>query len=163
MGGFGRRAAEVTMGWRALSAFGVAWAVLMSATAAAAEGLPACRVAVVRSAGTSDAPKAAFAQVQVWVDARERNVKLVPSIDEADVLLEFHGYRPTTRSDGTLADEWLFIARRLSEPNLHRATYRFAYVTWLDRRTKEHVARAMPTVLTDVCLGYLPKVVAERE
>jgi hypothetical protein len=163
MGGFGRRAAEVIVGWRAFVAFGVAWAVLMSATAAVAEGLPTCRVVVVRSAATSDAPKAALAQVQAWVDARERNVKLVPSIDQADVLLEFYGYRPTTRSDGTLADEWLFIARRLSEPNLHRATYRFAYVTWLGRRTKEHVAQAMPTVLTDVCLGYLPKVVAEME
>lgn len=151
------------MSGRPFSAFGAAWVVLVSATAAVAEGLPPCRVAIVRSVEANDAPRAALAQVQAWVDARERNVELVPSIDQADVLLEFHAYRPTTSNDGTLADEWLFIARRLSEPNLHRATYRFAYVTWLDRRTKEHVAQAKPTILTEVCLGYLPKVAAERE
>ncbi len=84
------------------------------------------------------------------------------SIDDADVLLELSGYRPMTMKDGTPAEEWRFIARRLSEPDRQRATYRFAYVTFLDRRTKAHVAKELPSVLTDVCFGYLPRVTLEQ-
>jgi hypothetical protein len=97
------------------------------------------------------------------VDAGKRGVRLVPSIDQADVVLEFHSYRPKTMSDGMLAEEWHFVARRLSEAHRQRATYRFGYVTFLDRRTKAHVAEVLPTVLTDVCLGYLPKVASACE
>jgi hypothetical protein len=88
---------------------------------------------------------------------------MVPSIDVADVLLEFHEYKPKTLSDGMLAEQWRFVARRLSEPDPRRGTYRFGYVTFLDRRTKAHVAEALPTVLTDVCFGYLPKVASDYE
>jgi hypothetical protein len=114
-------------------------------------------VRVVKSSVTEGVAKSVLGQVETWVDARERGCRLVSSIDEADVLLELHGYKPTTTPDGTPGEEWRFIARRLSEPVRERATYRFAYVTWLDRRTKAHVARELPQVLGDVCLGYLPK------
>jgi hypothetical protein len=106
-----------------------------------------------------DGPKPAFAQVKAWLEAG-RGISVVPSIDHADVLLELHDCRPTTTSDGTPGEEWLFIARRLAEPDSNRATYRFSYVTLLDRTTKAHVARALPAVLSDVCLGYLPKAAA---
>jgi hypothetical protein len=73
----------------------------------------------------SNAPKAAFAQVRTWAEARERGVRLVQSIDEADVLLELRDSRPKTMSNGTPAEEWLSVARRLSESDARRATYRF--------------------------------------
>jgi hypothetical protein len=151
------------MGRGAFLACGVACSVFVYGSGAGAETLPTCRVRAVKSGATEDAPKAAFAQVQGWVDARQRGVRLVQTIDEADVLLELREYRPTTMPDGTPAEEWLFVARRLSESNAHRATYRFGYVTCLDRRTKAHVAQALPTVLTDVCFGYLPKVASGQE
>lgn len=78
------------------------------------------------------------------------------------MLLEFHSYGPKTTTDGTPGEEWLFVARRLSETDPQRATYRFGYVTFLDRKTKGHVARALPTVLADVCFGYLPKVLFDH-
>ena len=126
--------------------------------AAGAQGLPTCRVRVVRSAAADAAPSAVVKQVERWVDARARGSMLVASIDDADVLLELNAYRPLTTTDGTLADEWRFVARRLSEPVRAKATYRFGYVTWPSHETREHVAKELPTVLSDVCLGYLPKV-----
>ena len=121
---------------------------------------------MVKSAATEAVARSVVSQIEQWVDVRERGCRLVSSMDDADVLLELHGYRPTTTQDGTPGEEWRFIARRLSEPVRERATYRFAYVTWLDRRTKAHVATELPTVLSDVCLGYLPTVASssvERE
>lgn len=139
-------------------ATGFAAGFLMYGSSVPADPLPICRVRVVRSTATEVVPKAVAAQVAVWVDARERGCELVSSIDEADVLLEFTQYKTTTMSGGAPAEEWWFIARRLSEPDRQRATYRFGYVTLLDSRTKGHVAEELPTVLADVCFGYLPKV-----
>ena len=141
---------------------GAALVIMAAATSARAQSLPTCRVRVVKSAATEAVAKSVVSQVEQWVDAHERGCSLVSSIDEADVLLELHGYRPTTTPDGTPGEEWRFIARRLSEPVRERATHRFAYVTWLDRRTRAHVAKELPTVLSDVCLGYLPKAASSR-
>ena len=143
---------------RAILASGAVSVLLLAAASTHAQGLPSCRVRVVKSAATEAVPKSVFSQVEGWVDARERGCRLVSTIDEADVLLEFNQYKPTTTKEGTPAEEWWFIARRLSEPIRQRATYRFAYTTFLDRRTKAHVAKELPTVLGDVCFGYLPKV-----
>lgn len=144
-------------------ATGFAAGLLLCGSSLQPEELPTCRVRLVRSALTEAAPKDALAQVERWADAREHGCRVVPSIDQADVLLEFTQYKPTTMSDGTPAEEWWFIARRLSEPDRQRATYRFAYTTFLDRRTKAHVAKELPTVLTDVCFGYLPKVASSTQ
>ncbi len=152
------RVAEVAMTRRAIVTSGAALVILVAGATAHAQGLPTCRVRMVKSAATEAVAKSVFRQVETWVDARERGCRLVSSIGEADVLLEFNDYRPTTTRDGTPSEEWRFIARRLSEPVRERATYRFAYVTWLDRRTKAYVAKQLPTVLADVCFGYLPKV-----
>ena len=141
---------------------GAALVILAAAATAHAQALPTCRVRVAKSAATEAVARSVFSQVEAWVDVEKRGCRLVSSIDEADVLLEFNDYRPTTTRDGTPGEEWRFIARRLSEPVRERATYRFAYVTWFDRRTKAHVAEELPTVLTDVCLGYLPKVASSR-
>lgn len=137
-----------------------------AASGARADGLPICRVRVVASGAAEAVAKSVIGQVREWVDVRDRGCTLASSIDEADVLLELHGYGPTTTQDGTPGEEWRFIARRLSEPVRERGTYRFGYTTWLDRRTRAHVAKQLPTVLGDVCLGYLPKIASadvERE
>jgi hypothetical protein len=84
----------------------------------------------------------------------------VPPIDTADVLLEFSGYEQKSAPDGTGAEEWRCVARRLSEPDRKKGTYRFANTTLLDKRTSAHVARVLPVVLNDVCLGNLPKPTA---
>ena len=148
----------------AFVASGTAWVLLLMAVAAVhAQGLPPCRVRVVKSAAAEVVPKAVFSQVEDWVDAPERGSRLVSSIDEADVLLEFSRYKPTALRDGTPADEWWFIARRLSEPNRQRATHRFVYLTFLDRKARAHVAKKLPTLLSDVCFGYLPKVASSSQ
>lgn len=139
-----------------MRAAGAALVALGTAASAPAQGLPACRVRVVGSAATEAVARSVFRQVEGWVEARDGGCRLASTIDEADVLLELSEYRPTTASDGTPAEEWWFVARRLSEPARERATHRFGYVTWLDRRTRAHVAKDLPTVLADVCLGDLP-------
>ncbi len=127
------------------------------ATVADAEPPPPCRVRLVRSAATEVVPAAAAAQVKAWVDASEQGSRLVSTIDDADVVLEFSRYRQTTAPDGTPAEEWWFIARRLSESDRQRATYRFVYTTLLGQKARAQVAGRLRLVLSDVCLGYLPK------
>ena len=148
---------------RASVSFGAPLAFLLVVGAVQAQGLPTCRVRVVRSAATEAVAKGVASQVEGWVNVRERGCRLVSSIDDADVLLEFSLYEPTTLTDGTPGEKWMFIARRLSEPNRQRATYRFGYVTMPDPRTKVHVAEELPIVLGDVCLGYLPKVAGNED
>jgi hypothetical protein len=118
---------------------------------------------MVKSAATEGVAKSVVSQVEGWVNVRERGSRLVSSIDEADVLLEFSLYEPTTLADGTPGEKWMFIARRLSEPNRQRATYRFGYVTTPNPRVTAHVAEELPIVLGDVCLGYLPKFAANED
>jgi hypothetical protein len=131
---------------------------LLSTGAAQAQGLLTCRVRAVKSAATESLPKSVFRQVEAWVNAPERGTRLVPTIDEADVLLEFNYYGPRNLANGFVGDEWRFVARRLSEPSRQRATYRFAYLAALDRKSQAHVAKQLPVVLADVCFGYLPKL-----
>jgi hypothetical protein len=128
---------------------------------AQAQGLPTCRVRVMQAASES-VPKSAFRQVEAWVDAPERGSRLVQTIDEADVLLELTYYRPRDLADGTLVDEWRFVARRLSEASRQRATFRFAYLAALGRKSQARVAKQLPVVLADVCFGYLPKLASDR-
>jgi hypothetical protein len=52
---------------------------------------------VVKSAATEAVARSIVNQVEQWVDVGERGCRLVSSIDDAHVLLELHGYRPTTR------------------------------------------------------------------
>jgi hypothetical protein len=135
---------------------------LLSASALQAQGLPTCRVRVVKSARTEAVAKNVFRQVESWANAPERGTRLVPTINDADVLLEFTDYRPRTLADGSLGEQYWFIARRLSEASSQRAIYRFGYLTGLDRKTQAHVAKRLSLVLGDVCLGYLPKMASGR-
>jgi hypothetical protein len=135
---------------------------LIAASTAEAQRLPTCRVRLVKSAATESVSKSVFRQVEVWVNAPERGTSLMPTIDEADVLLEFIHYRPMNSADGSLLDEWRFVARRLSEPSRERGTFRFSYLAALDRNSQARVAKQLPVVLADVCFGYLPKVASDR-
>jgi hypothetical protein len=135
---------------------------LIAAGTAQAQQIPTCRVRLVKSAATESVSKSVFRQVEVWVNAPERGTRLAPTIDEADVLLEFSDYRPMSSADGGLLDEWRFVARGLSEPSRERGSFRFSYFAALDRNSHARVANRLPVVLTDVCFGYLPKVASDR-
>jgi hypothetical protein len=61
-------------------------------------------------------------------------------------------------SDGSPAEQWWFTARRLTNPPRERALYRFGYFVGIDPQGQALMARQLPIVLGDVCMGYLPKV-----
>ena len=131
---------------------------LLAASSAQGQGLPMCRVRLLQSAAAAEAtPRGVRDDVKSWVDVPERGCELVSSIDEADVLLELNQYRTKTMPDGMPAQELWLIARRLNEPHRERATHRFIYLTTLDPRSTQHVAQDLPTVLKDVCFGWLPE------
>ena len=138
--------------------------ILLGAATAQAQGLPTCRVLLVKSPATEAVSKTVIQEVKTWVEDRERGSKLASSIDEADVVLEFSRFGHTVQFDGIPAWHWQFTARRLSEPNRERANYRFAFVAGPDRGSTAHFAKKLPTILTDVCMGWLPKVAtAEKQ
>jgi hypothetical protein len=141
---------------------GVASAILLAVWPAGAQGLPTCRVRVVRSEAAEAIAQQAVRQVERWVNVPSRGCLLVPTVDEADVLLELSQYRARTLADGTPAEQWWFIARRLGEPSRRRGTLRYVVTTPLDRGSHAYVAKRLPTMLVDVCLGYLPKAAAEE-
>jgi hypothetical protein len=132
--------------------------ILLAAASVESEGLPLCRVRVLTSeAAAESAPQSVVKDVESWVDAPQRGSRLVSSIDAADVLLELSGYQTRTVEDGIPAQELWFVARRLAEPIRERATHRFIYLTTPNPTATAHLARELPTVLRDVCFGWLPK------
>ena len=132
-------------------------AVLVGAGTARAQGLPTCRVLLVKSAATETVSKNVIQEVKGWVEDGDRGSRLVSTIDEADVVLEFNRFGHTTQFDGIPAWHWGFVARRLSEPNRERASYRFGFVAGPDRESTTRLGKKLPTILTDVCMGWLPK------
>jgi hypothetical protein len=132
--------------------------LLLSANAAQAQGLPTCRVRIVKSALTESISMGLLKQVQSWANAPDRGSKLVPTINEADVLLELTAYKLRTLADGTPGEQWWFTARRLGDSSPERALYRFGYLIGIDPQGQAHIAKQLPVVLGDVCLGYLPKI-----
>jgi hypothetical protein len=136
--------------------------LLVSASVAQARGLPSCRVRVVKSALTEAISTSLFKQVESWANAPDRGSKLVPTINDADVLLEVTAYKPRTLSDGTPGEQWWFTARRLTGSSPERSVYRFGYLIGIDPQGQGLLAKQLPGVLDDVCLGYLPKVASGR-
>ncbi len=143
-----------------IAAFGMAVVCAGLAVTAEAQGLPICHVLLFRSVATETVPRMVADEIQGWIDAGASGCKLVNRIDDADVMVEFRDYRRTTTAEGVPAEEWWFAARRLSEPDPLRATHRFAFRSVVGRRARAQVAKRLPRVLTDVCLGYLPAVAA---
>jgi hypothetical protein len=112
---------------------GALTSILLAAPSVQSEGLPVCRVRVLKStAAAHSTPGGVFKEIESWVDVPHRGCSLA-------------------------AQELWFIARRLAEPVRERATYRFAYILTADPRTTAHVARRVPVVLKDVCFGWLPE------
>jgi hypothetical protein len=82
----------------------------------------------------------------------------VPSIQEADVLLELHDYSFKFWDDGTPVQEWWFIIRHLGEASPERAIHRFIFtVPGPVGESTRLLSQRLPVVLSDVCLGLLPK------
>jgi hypothetical protein len=148
---------EVNMRFRQIPGLGALVVVVLGCSIAQAGGLPICRVRVVRSAAAEAVSRHIVRELESWVDARDRGCILVPSIAEADVLLELNDYSFKFWADATPVQEWWFVARRLAERNPEKATYRFSFMAPgpLGRGTR-HVSELLPLVLTDVCLGLLP-------
>jgi hypothetical protein len=131
--------------------------ILFGAATARAQGLPTCRVLLVKSPATEAVSKTVLQEVKGWVDDSARGSKLVSSLDEADVVLEFNKFGHTMQFDGIPAWRWQFVARRLSEPDRERGTHRFIFVTVPGHDSTSSLKRQMPLILTDVCMGWLPK------
>jgi hypothetical protein len=131
--------------------------ILFGAATARAQGLPTCRVLLVKSPATETVSKTVIQEVKGWVDDSARGSKLVSSLDEADVVLEFNKFGHTMQFDGIPAWRWQFVARRLSEPDRERGTHRFIFVTIPGQDSTTHLKKQMPLILTDVCMGWLPK------
>ena len=130
---------------------------LLGAATARAQGLPTCNVLLVKSPATEAVSKNVLQEVKGWVDDSARGSKLVSSLDEADVVLEFNKFGHTVQFDGIPAWRWQFVARRLSEPDRDRGTHRFIFVTVPGHDSTSSLKKQMPLILTDVCMGWLPK------
>jgi hypothetical protein len=137
--------------------------ILLGAATAQAQGPPTCRVLLVKSAATEAVSKTVIQEVKTWVEDPERGSSLASTIDEADVVLEFNKFGLSEQFDGIPTWQWRFVARRLSEPNRERASYRFTLAAGLDRGSTAHFAKKLPTILTDVCMGWLPKVASAEK
>jgi hypothetical protein len=112
----------------------------------------------VKSALTERLSTGLFKQVETWADAPDKGSRLVPTINEADILLELTAYKVRSLSDGSPAEQWWFTARRLTDSPPERALHRFGYFVGMDRQGQALIARQLPIVLGDVCMGYLPKL-----
>jgi hypothetical protein len=133
---------------------GVPIMVLLGGSMAHSEGLPTCRVLVVSTAA-SVSPQS-LREVESWAHVRDRGTVVVPSIAHADVVLELSQHSFKIRNDGTPMLEWLFVARRLGEPSSEQSTYRFGFMALYDRESTRRISQRLPTILNDVCLGFLP-------
>ena len=74
--------------------------ILLAAATARAQGLPTCNVLLVKSPATEAISKTVLQEVKGWVDDSARGSKLVSSLDEADVVLEFNKFGHTMQFDG---------------------------------------------------------------
>jgi hypothetical protein len=115
-------------------------------------------VRIVKSALTERISTGLFKQVESWANAPDRGARLVPTINEADILLEITAHKVRSLSDGSPAEQWWFTARRLTMSPPERAAHRFGYFVGVDPQGQALIARQLPIVLSDVCLGYLPKM-----
>lgn len=136
--------------------------LLLCGDAVWAQGLPSCRVRVVRSGLTRAVSSGLLKQVESWANAPDRGSTVVATINEADILLELTAYKLRSLADGSPAEQWLFTVRRLADSSPDRALYRFGYFAGIDPRSQAGMAERLQLVLGDVCLGYLPKRAAVR-
>src|SRR5262245_23129108 len=147
------------MRFAAVVGIGVA-SLLVGAATTRAQGLPPCGGLLGKApghgGGSEDGPKG----VKGWGGGGGRGLKVVLSLEEADVVLEFNKFGHTVQFDGIPAVQWQFTARRLSEPNRERATHRFAFVSGGGPESTTSLSKQMPLILTDVCMGSLPRTTA---
>ena len=98
-------------------------------------------------------------EVESWVDVRHSGCVLVPSIQEADLLLELHDYTPfKVQGDGMPVQEWWFIVRQLGQATPDRGIYRFILAEpWPAPARPRHASQRLAEVLGDACLGLPPR------
>ncbi len=133
---------------------GVLVAILLGGSMAQAEGLPTCRVRVVSTA--AGVSPQSLREVEAWAHVRDRGSVVVQSIAHADVVLELSRHSFKIGNDGTPMQQWWFVARRLGGPSPDESTYRFGLMAFYDRESTRRISKRLPTILNDVCLGFLP-------
>jgi hypothetical protein len=141
---------------RAVALAGLAAAILLPA-AADASGLPACRVRLTTSGYAPSVSDQIVREVASFINAADRGCTLVPTITEADVLLEITHYSFVVSPDETPTHRWFFTARRLGEPDPSQAIQRFGLLmTGPVAQANERALNRLPSALTDICLGDGP-------
>ncbi len=129
----------------------------LSNASLAADGLPQCRVRVVKSAKADALSRELAKEVEGWVGLHAAGCVLVPSIQEADLLLELHDSRFKVQGDGMPVQEWWFVVRNLREAVPDRALHRFILAEpWPTSAGRRDLSRRLGVVLNDVCLGLSP-------
>jgi hypothetical protein len=120
-------------------------------------------VLLVKSPATEAVSKTVIQEVKTWVEDRERGSE--PGFDDrrSRRRARVQQFGLSEQFDGIPTWQWRFVARRLSEPNRERASYRFSLAAGLDRGSTAHFAKKLPTILTDVCMGWLPKVASAEK
>jgi hypothetical protein len=144
------------MRYRQATTLGTLLAIGLVSSTVDAGGLPTCRVRVVASAAL-EKPSNVAREVASWVDVRDFGCILVPSIAQADVLLELTKHTFTFMPDGTPEQTWWFVARRLGEPDSDQGIHRFILIARDLREGPRLVSERLPVIVMDVCQGRLPR------
>ena len=126
----------------------------LSAGPAAADTLPSCRVRLIGADGI-ERKSGVLREVESWLDVREFGCTLVPTTDQADVLLELTKHTFTIAADGSARQQWWFVARRFADREPVR-TYRFVLMAQDLREGPLLVSERLPVIVTNFCHGRVP-------
>jgi hypothetical protein len=127
----------------------------LSVGPAGADALSTCRVRLIGADGI-ERKSNVLREVESWVDVRDFGSVLVPSVDQADVLLELTRHTFSVTPDGRAEQQWWFVARRFSDRQPVR-THRFILMAHDLREGPQLVSERLPVIVTDFCEGRVPK------
>ena len=111
----------------------------------------ACRVRIVRSANGERIARQIVREVEAWV-GHHASFVVVPSIQEADVVLELDDSIIETMSSGMVVQTLRFVVRDLAEGNSDRAIHRYILSEpWPVPAGERYAARWLARKLGDAC------------
>jgi hypothetical protein len=126
----------------------------LSVGPAGADALPTCRVRLIGADGI-ERKSNVLREVESWVDVRDFGSMVVPSVDQADVLLELTKHTFQIAPDGRPQQQWWFVARRLADRQPVR-TYRFILMADDLRVGPQLMSERLPVIVTNFCAGRVP-------
>ena len=125
--------------------------------AALAGGIPCgaeepkpCRVRFVKAATAEKVSFRIIQEVESWIAAGGRGCTLVSNVGEADLVLELVEHTYKIETDGTPRETWMFVARRLDEPDSSRAVHRFGLTAFGASENKDRVSQRLPVMLNEM-------------